>query len=282
MPRLAPIDIIGKPITMKEAQKTPAFPYPSPWENFAPTVCTLSSLREDPRYLLRLEAAHGGKLINEELRCTSVVRIATTLGLGKPRRDRLALDFALILSWYLGPQIQELLDIEVDACRRELAGAATTAGALRSALGQIDTMVGASFRDVYNTAAGDPAPAQNLFEFDQIAAALQKIEGASLTLIEALGHPTAGRPSNFVRNTAIRLMCQALEEAGAKKITSSRGKGDRPGTHLHFTNDSGRAVLALFKLCDHRLDESLIVRSFEIVRPKRRRSNLAENSAQKR
>ena len=68
-------------MSMKDQQKSPAFPHSWPWEDFEPTVCTLSSLREDPRYLLRLEAARDGELIDGQLSRDNVAAIATTLGL---------------------------------------------------------------------------------------------------------------------------------------------------------------------------------------------------------
>ena len=265
---------------MKDKQNTPAFPYSWPWEDFKPTVCTLFALREDPRYFLRLEVARDGRRIDGKPSSARVAAIATALELGKDRQDRLALDFALIVSWYLGPQVQKLLDIDVAAGRRELARAAKTAGELRSALGQIDTIIGASFRDLYNETAADQVAVPQPIVFDYMATELVKIERTSLTLINALKPLKAGRPSNFFRDAALALMCQALQEVGAKPITISHGTGHRAGAHLHFTNPSGRAVLALFKLCDHRVDESLLVRSFVRVKQKRKSSNLAENRGQ--
>ena len=265
---------------MKDNQNSPAFPSLWPWEDLESAVCTLAALREDPRYFLRLEIARDGQQIDVRPSSDKVAEIAADLGLAKGQQDRLALDFALIVSWYLGPQVQTLLDIDVSAGRRDLARAAKAAGELRSALGQIDTMLGVSFRDLYNDAAAGPTPVQKPFVFDDMAAALQDIERTSLTLGKALGPAKAGRPTNFFRDAALGLMCQALKEAGAEPVTVSHGIGRRAGTHLHFSNAPGRAVLALFKLCDHRMDESLLVRSFERVKQKRPSSNLTENTRQ--
>lgn len=149
-------------------------------------MCTLSALREDPRYFLRLEVARDGQRIDGEPSSARVAAIATALGLAKDRQDRLALDFALIVSWYLGPQVQKLHDIDVAACLRELARAAKTAGELRSALGQIDTIIGASFRDLYNDAAVDQAPVRQPIVFDYMATELVEIERIALTLAQAL------------------------------------------------------------------------------------------------
>ncbi len=263
---------------MKSKHKGPALPSPWPWENFEPAVVTLSALREDPRYFLRLEAAREERLVDAQVTLANVAAIATALGLEKGRQDRLALDFALIASWCLGPQVQERLKMDVIACRRQLSRAAKAARELGDALAQIDTTIGASFRELYNHATADPAALGEPVAFDSMAREVLKIGRTAETLELALKPSRVGRRGVFFRDAAVSLICEALKEAGAEPVAISHGKGDRAGTHLHFTNGSGRALARLFKLCDRRTDESLLVRSFESVRRKCRSSNLAKNT----
>lgn len=214
-----------------------------------------------------------------ELRKPNFAKIAEKLGLEDERSARLALDFELIASWYTSPEVQKALDVDVIACRRKLSRATNAASDLRPALRQIDTMIGPTFIHLYaRSSANDPA-AGGSSVFDHLEDQLAEVERVAGTPTGALKSKGADSPGVFFRNIAVSLICEALMEAGAAPVTVSHGKGDRSGTHLHFSNASGRALIALFKLCDHRIDERLLVRSFERVRPKVSRKNLAENSA---
>ena len=263
---------------MNNKEKAPTFPYLWPWENFEAFVVTLDALREDPRYILRLQAACDKQLIGAEFSWDNFAKIAENLGLGGARQNRLALDLALIASWYAGPEIQSALDVNVIACRRELARATKAASDLRSALRQIDTMVGPTFFHLYARSSADNA-AGGLVMFDHLERQLSQVERAAGTLADVLKSKGPGRPGVFLRNTAVALIREALMEAGAAPVTTSHGTGDQAGTHLHFSNESGRALLAIFKLLDYRVDESLLVRSFELLRGKSRKANLPKNSA---
>ena len=263
---------------MNGKDKSPVFPYPWSWENFEPTVVKLAALRDEPRHIIRLQAARDEQLIDPRLSRSNLTKIAENLGLAGARQNRLALDFELIASWYLGPEVQNALDIDVIACRRELARATKAASDLRSALRQIDTMVGPTFLHLYARSSADRA-ADGSVVFDHLEDQLSQVERVAETLAGALKSKGPGSPGVFFRNTGMALICEALMEAGAAPVTTSHGKGDRSGTHLHFSNESGRALLALFKLLDHRVEEGLLVRSFELLRVKSRKADLPKNSA---
>ena len=240
------------------------FPYPFPWEGFEPTVVSLQSLREDPRYFVRFEIAADEGLIGPELDTISFTKIAALLALDDGRRRGLAFDFELIASWYLGPEVQKALHLDIDRCREELGLAAKAAGDLSSALRQIDPMIGSAFRQCYGQAIGDADDAHDVF--DLLDGPLVNVRRASQTLAEILPVKGRGRPEGFLRKTVISLVCEALNEAGAEDVKVSRGKGRQASAHLHFSNASGQALAALFKLMHPQTDESLLVRSFEEVR----------------
>ena len=262
---------------MNSDDELPIYPYRWPWENFEPIEVTLGSLREDPVYFLRLQAARDEQLIRAELSRPNFAKIAEELALNDARRARLAFDFELIASWYTGPGVQNALDVDVIACRRELSRAVKAASDLRSALMQINTMIGPTFLHLHPRSSAHNAGGGSVV-FDNLENELSQIERVAGTLAGALESKGPGSPGVFFWNTAVSLICEALLEAGADLVTTSHGKGGRAGTHFHFSNASGRALLALFKMLDHRLDERLLVRSFEFLRAESRKANLTKNS----
>ena len=215
---------------MNSKDASPTFPYTWPWENFERIVVALATLRDDPRYVLRLQAAHDEQLIHAEPSRLNFAKIARDLGLEKHRRDRLALDFELIASWYIGPEVQKALGVDVAACRRELSWAIQAASDLRSALRQIDTMIGPTFLHLYGRSTADDPAAGGSSVFDHLEDQLAEVERVAGTLTGALESKGAGSPGVFFRNIAVSLICEALMEAGAAPVTVSHGKGDRSGT----------------------------------------------------
>ena len=263
---------------MNKKENSPTFPYQWPWENFGPSVVTIRALRKDPRYVVRFDAACEIGRPRRDLTRSNIGLIAGALKLDDKRRDRLSDDFCLVASWYMGPEVQKALGIDEAACRRELSRAIKAVSDLRSALRQIDTMVGPTFLHLYARSSADKA-AGGLVLFDHLERQLSEVERVAGTLADVLKSKGPGRPGVFLRNTAVALIREALMEAGAAPVTTSHGTGDQAGTHLHFSNESGRALLAIFKLLDYRVDESLLVRSFELLRGKSRKANLPKNSA---
>ena len=266
---------------MNSKDKSPVFPYPWPWENFEPHVVTLAALRDEPIYFIRLQAARDEQLIDAKLSRSNFAEIAGELGLDEKRQDRLAFDFELIASWYLGPYVQSALKMDVPACRRALSRATKNAVKLGSALGQIDSMIGPTFNHLCeDSSIGGGAPDGSL-ALDYLQDQLAEIERVAQCLSQSLRPKRRGRVGDFFRDAAVSVICQALFESGAERVAVSHGKGDQAGTHLHFSNAPGQTIVALFKLLDRRIDESLLVRSFERMRKKSRQTDLAENSAQK-
>ena len=258
---------------MNDRDNSAIFPYPWPWEDFEPTVVSLRTLREDPRYFIRFETAAAERLISPALNRVSFTEIAESLTLDDERRRSLAFDFELIASWYLGPQVQRTLNVDVDSCRKELGLAAEIAGDLSSALRKIESMIGPAFQHYY-AAIGKVGDASNVF--NDLDGLLANVNRVSRELMGAIPKRGRGRPEGFFREKAISLVCDALKEAGAEDVTISHGKGHRAGADLHFSNQSGQVLAALFKLMHPQMDESLLVRSIDELRREGRTINLAE------
>jgi hypothetical protein len=225
------------------SHRPPIFPYRVVWEEIGDQTVTFGNLEGRRQEFQTLVG------INIDLKlgvpCASSERLAglvRSLGLNTGLSDQLIARLDLVAGWYLAPKIRGVLKQSLPQVRELLAQVAEDARRLYGSVSQVDPRTAAV---LYWMLAPEPDcrdPEEPII-VDRLASRIHDL--ALVAGRAAADMPVnPGRPKEYVRDSALMLAIEAVEEFSGERVGLSRGTQARP--EPHFSNRTGHIIRDLF------------------------------------
>lgn len=192
-----------------------------------------------------------------------LAKIVAPLGLDTALAARLTHETFLIAGWYLEPQQRAWMGSDLATTRRTLRKIATLARELNHALGGLAPKAAIALTFVHGLEPEAFDPSEDL-NTNQLYRTLHDLALSAQRMVADTKPNGAGRKTDHLRNTALRLATAATEHATGERVATSRGTKDDPDPH--FVGKTGEFIRRFFQLIAPGMPERIFVQALERLR----------------
>lgn len=250
-------------IDQSSAEEPPPFPYHILWPGYGKEIIRFGDLVSNTQeYEIINEYIGGLRSDSPSAHKKSFYQTVSEFELPEPANNIFVHNIWLISCFYLAPRQWKAMEHDEKAIHVLLAEIAMAASKLNDLMGKLPPKVAAAM--ILMRPAEPDALAENDTKFLDLYTELHDLALVSRRVSNELA-PRGGRPAEFVRDTAMRLLLEQLRDFGINDLQVSMGtKSLEP----HLKGKAGRFIVKLFKLLDPAFDEISMVPKIKSIRAK--------------
>lgn len=249
---------------MESGERPPVFPYGILWEELGTHEVSFENLAKEAdtyRTLFDVLRRLDGSTPYVDDRI--LAEIVAPFGLDEAGAARLADDMFLIAGWYLEPQQRAWMRADLASTRRTLQRVAVLARDLDDALSRLNPKAAVALTFVRGLEPEALDPSEDLSTIE-LCRTLHDLALSAERMFADTKPDRAGRKTDHIRNTALRLATAATERATGERVTISRGTKYNPDPH--FVGKPGEFVWRFFQLIAPGMSERILVQALERLR----------------
>ena len=243
----------------------PAFPYYLIWDELRPNwvgMDVLAAAKDD--FDRRFRAARFLKTSSiPSLDISDFVDLLHPLKLPKDAAERLSSELYLIAGYFLRPKQAAAWEADVASARKGLKKLVKTAAETRLALDMVTAHAFAVMRLMLPAEPGAMDPHREI-ETDLLWRQLHDLGLVAQRFLDGTAPAGSGRRKEIIRDNALKLAVERIQQATSTKIKTLREAKGRPSPH--FAGEAGDVLRSFFKLISPKQDEAALVGVLESLR----------------
>ncbi len=252
---------------METGERPPVFPYHILWEEIGDAKITFGSLTEKAEtFELLFDAMRRLGADTPYVDRAILARLIAPLELTGETAARMIEEIFLVAGWYVEPLQRKWMKGDLASARRDLAKIATASRTLYELLGGLAPQAGAAIHFVRGLEPDAFDPDKDLSTLT-LTRMLHDLALVADRIVTDTAPPKTGRKSDYVRNTALRLAIESVEQASRLQVQMSRGT--QASSEPYFVGPAGTFVKQFFKLIAPKTSERVLVRVAERIRRER-------------
>jgi len=249
---------------LTKREDPPVFPYDLIWEADGDEPLKLEALAaNEADYRVRfdvLRRLHAGETPYVDLDILHA--LVQRLGLADEQCSRLSRDLFLVSGWYLEPAHQKQLRSDRARVRKALSKLASLAGQLSEQLSRLPPIPAAALDYVRSMEPGIIDP-DHRFDLPALDDSLHDLSLCAKRMSADLGRD-GGRPNKRVRDVALKLAVDAIEDASGQRVAVSRAGTVK--SQPYFAGQAGEVLGAFFRLLEPGVNAVRLARRLEEIR----------------
>ena len=243
----------------------PAFPYYLIWDELRSTWVGMDELAAAKgNFDVRFHLARSLKSRSiPDLDISHFISVVQPLDLAEHEAERLSSDLYLIAGFYLRPKQAADWEADVVSVRKELKKLVKSAAETRFALNMVSGQALGVMRLLLpvHPEAIDP---HREIDTDLLGRRLHDLGLVAQRFLDETSPAGSGRRKEIIRDNALKLAVERIQQVASTKIKTSRETKGRPSPH--FAGQAGDVLRSFFKLIAPKQDESALVAALERLR----------------
>ena len=258
-----------KPDDPENSRKTgddrPGFPYYLIWDELRSTWVAMDELAAAKgNFDVRFHLARSLKSRSiPDLDISHFISLVQPLNIAKDAAERLSSDLYLIAGFFLRPKQAADWEADVVSVRKELKKLVKSAAETRLALDMVSGPALGVMRMMLPVEPEAIDPHREI-DTDLLWRQLHDLGLVAQQFIDETAPVGPGRRKEIIRDNALKLAVERIQQVASTKIKTSRETKGRPSPH--FAGQAGDVVRSFFKLIAPKQDEAALVASLERLR----------------